>query len=192
MTSICSTYWQVILAQGLVVGIGNGLLFVPSIAVLPTYFVKWRALATGIAITGGNIGESHLTIVQGSVLTVRKGGIIYPIVFQRLKYLGFRWATRIIAFIMLTTLTVPLFAMKMRMKPSVARRLFDTSALTETPFTVFAIASFFGSTGLYIPYFYVESYARELGIVQQADLVFYLVAFLNAGSVVGRLVSLQH
>lgn len=55
MTSLASSYWEVILAQGLVVGLGNGCLFVPSIAVLPTYFTKWRALATGIAITGGNI-----------------------------------------------------------------------------------------------------------------------------------------
>ena len=57
MTSLCSTFWQVVLAQGLVVGLGNGCLFVPSIAVLPTYFTKWRALVTGMAITGGNIGE---------------------------------------------------------------------------------------------------------------------------------------
>lgn len=57
MTSLSSTYWQFILAQGLVVGVGNGCLFVPSIAVLPTYFTKRRALVTGIAITGGNLGE---------------------------------------------------------------------------------------------------------------------------------------
>ena len=56
MTSLASKYWQLILAQGLTIGFGNGALFVPSIALLPTYFVKHRALATGIAITGGNIG----------------------------------------------------------------------------------------------------------------------------------------
>ena len=57
MTSLCSQYWQVLLAQGLVIGLGNGALFVPSIALLPTYFIKRKALSTGIAITGGNLGE---------------------------------------------------------------------------------------------------------------------------------------
>ena len=56
MTSLCHSYWQVILAQGIVIGLGNGALFVPSIALLPTYFSKRRALSTGIAITGGNLG----------------------------------------------------------------------------------------------------------------------------------------
>jgi MFS family permease len=57
MTSLCSAYWQVILAQGLVIGLGNGCLFVPSTAVIQPYFTKRRALAMGIAITGGNVGE---------------------------------------------------------------------------------------------------------------------------------------
>lgn len=56
ITSLCSKYWQFVLAQGLVIGLGNAALFVPSIALLPTYFVKQRALSTGIAITGGNLG----------------------------------------------------------------------------------------------------------------------------------------
>lgn len=56
MTSLCVQYWQAILAQGLVIGLGNGCLFVPSSAIIPQYFVKRKALAMGIAITGGNIG----------------------------------------------------------------------------------------------------------------------------------------
>ena len=58
MTSICTKYWQIILAQGIIVGIGNGLLFVPSIALLPTYFTARRALAMGIAAAGSSIGKS--------------------------------------------------------------------------------------------------------------------------------------
>ena len=56
MTSLCKEYWQLVLAQGIVVGLGNAALFVPSIALLPPYFLKRRALSTGIAITGGNVG----------------------------------------------------------------------------------------------------------------------------------------
>src|SRR3954466_16371502 len=40
MLSLCKQYWQVLLAQGFCVGIGAGCLFVPSVAILPTYFSK--------------------------------------------------------------------------------------------------------------------------------------------------------
>lgn len=56
MTSICHKYWQFVLAQGVTVGIGNGLLFLPSIAIVPQYFSKNKALASGIVAAGSSIG----------------------------------------------------------------------------------------------------------------------------------------
>lgn len=58
MTSICKEYWQIILAQGLVVGFGSGCMLLPSVAVMPQYFTKRRAFATGIAAAGSSIGMS--------------------------------------------------------------------------------------------------------------------------------------
>ena len=55
-TSICKEYWQFVLAQGVCVGIGSGLLFCPTIALLPTYFQRRRALAVGIAASGATTG----------------------------------------------------------------------------------------------------------------------------------------
>ena len=79
MTSLCTTYWQVILAQGVCIGLGNGLLFVPSVAILPQYFTTHKALANGIAASGSSFG-----------------GIIYPIVLRQLyPRIGFPWATRV-------------------------------------------------------------------------------------------------
>lgn len=59
MTSLCAEFWQLILAQGLIIGLGNGCLFVPSIALLPTYFKSRRAFAMGIAASGSSIGEQE-------------------------------------------------------------------------------------------------------------------------------------
>ncbi len=59
MTSLCRKYWQFVLAQGVVVGIGNGLLFLPSIAIVPEYFSKRKALASGIVAAGSSLG-THL------------------------------------------------------------------------------------------------------------------------------------
>jgi MFS family permease len=60
MLSFCTQYWQVMLAQGLAVGFGTACLFIPSVAILPQYFLKKRALANGIAASGSSMGKSHI------------------------------------------------------------------------------------------------------------------------------------
>ena len=57
MTSICTTYWQVLLAQGVTVGIGYGCLFLPSVAIVSQYFTTKKSFAFGVASTGSSIGE---------------------------------------------------------------------------------------------------------------------------------------
>lgn len=57
MTSFCERYWQLVLAQGICVGIGCGMLAFTSAAIIPYYFVKRRMLAAGIVSTGSSIGE---------------------------------------------------------------------------------------------------------------------------------------
>lgn len=133
--------------------------------------------------------DYKFAMMRSSTKALPAGGIIYPIVFERLQHLGFRWATRIIAFIMLITLFVPITLMRMRIKQSIARRLFDFNAWTEPAFITFACAGFCGSIGLYIPYFYVQTYSLEHGIVARGSLFVYLVSLINAGSVFGRIVS---
>jgi hypothetical protein len=61
MTSICKEYWQVILAQGLVVGVGMGCMFLPSVGVMSQYFKHNRAFAAGIAASGSSLGMSYST-----------------------------------------------------------------------------------------------------------------------------------
>ncbi len=63
MLSLCTELWQVILAQGVCVGVGGACLFIPGVAILPTYFRKHLGLAVGIAASGSSMG-----------------GVIYPIV----------------------------------------------------------------------------------------------------------------
>ena len=60
-TSFCTRYWQLLLSQGLLLGLGCGCLFVPSVAVLPTYFDKKQPLALGIAASGSALG-GHLIL----------------------------------------------------------------------------------------------------------------------------------
>ncbi|EME48913.1 hypothetical protein DOTSEDRAFT_162812 [Dothistroma septosporum NZE10] len=169
MLSLCSEYWQCLLAQGFVIGIGGGCLFVPSVAILPTYFSSKIGMAIGIAASGSSMG-----------------GIIYPIMFYRLiDQVGFGWCVRILGFTVLATLLVPIFVMKMRVKPPKPRSLIDWSAFTDVPYMTFVVGCLIGFIGLYVAFFYTSYYGEATGYTS-TSLSFYLVPILNAASVFGR------
>lgn len=57
MLSLADTYYQVFLAQAVCVGMGCGCLFVPSVAILSTYFSTKIATAMGLAAAGSSLGK---------------------------------------------------------------------------------------------------------------------------------------
>ncbi|KAK9354036.1 major facilitator superfamily domain-containing protein [Lipomyces doorenjongii] len=169
MTSLCTEYWQVMLSQAIICGLGEGCLFIPGIAIIPQYFSSKRAFATGIAAAGSSTG-----------------GIIYPIVFHKLvPRLGFGWATRIIGFIILGTQAYGLVVMRVRSVPKFKRALYDPTAIGDFKFMVFTIVVFFAFAGAYIPFYYIQSFASSRNIFDQYT-AFYLLSILNAASVFGR------
>ncbi|KAL2861872.1 major facilitator superfamily domain-containing protein [Aspergillus pseudodeflectus] len=171
MTSLSTKYYQVFLAHGITVGIGCAFLFLPSVAIVATYFTSKRALATGITASGGSIGA-----------------VIYPIIFHRLlPRVGFGWTTRIIAFIALACLLFSLATMKMRLPPpKTTRSLLDLSAFKEIPFILFSLALFFAFIGLYFPFFYLPTYLTT-ALNSDPNIAFYSIAIINAGSIFGRI-----
>ena len=169
MTSLCKEYWQVMLAQAVVIGIGNGLLFVPSVAILPQYFTTHKALANGLAASGSSFG-----------------GIIYPIVFRQLyPRIGFPWATRVLGFIALATCLISIVVMRQRVLPTHKRSLTDLAAFKEAPYTIFCISMFFAFVGFYGPVYYLQPYAIQKHITD-VNFGFYLLPILNAVSILGR------
>lgn len=169
MLSLTHTFWQALLAQGFVIGLGGGMLFVPAVAIMPTYFTTRIGLALGLAASGSSMG-----------------GIIYPIMFERLlRIVGYAWSVRILGFTSLATLLVPIFVMKMRVKPGKVRAVIDTTAFTDWPFVTFVLGCMIGFIGLYTGFFYTSFYGQATGITD-ATMSFYLVPILNAGSVFGR------
>lgn len=67
MASFATRYYQLLLSQGVCVGLGMGILYMPSLSVAASYFQKRKPLAIGIISTGGSIG-----------------GLIYPAMAQQL------------------------------------------------------------------------------------------------------------
>ncbi|KAK9590933.1 hypothetical protein V6Z92_004016 [Aspergillus fumigatus] len=170
MASISSQYWHLILGQGVCIGLAAGCLFVPSVAILPQYFKQKRGLANGLAASGSSIG-----------------GVVYPIMFNKLQdQIGFAWATRALGFVAFGTCCVSLSLMRMRFLPTEKRKLVQLSAFKDPAFVMFAVAMFLSFLGFYNFLFYVQSYAIDTGIVD-ANLGFYLLSMLNAGSTVGRI-----
>jgi len=170
MLSLCHAYWQILLAQAFCIGIGTGCLFVPSIAILSTYFSTRIGTAIGIAASGSSIG-----------------GVIYPIVFHKLlPQIGFAWTTRVLGFMILVTMVIPITCMRVRVLPAKARSLLDLPAFLMPAYSLQIAGFFIGFMGLYMPLFYAQLYAIQDKITNE-NLAFYLIAILNSTSVFGRI-----
>ena len=171
MLSLCKEYWQALLAQGFCIGIGGGLLFTPTVSLIPTYFSTKIGLAVGIASSGASLG-----------------GVIYPIVlYKLLGEIGFPWAVRVIGFIAFGTFILPLAVMRMRVRVPKPRAIIDWSAFVDTPFMVFTLGLLIVFIGNAVLIFYISYYPQERGFTGQS-LSFYMVSIFNAGSVLGRIV----
>lgn len=57
MLSLSTKYWQVFLSQGMCMGLGAGLLYIPSLALVGIWFDKKRAIALGIVMSGIAVGR---------------------------------------------------------------------------------------------------------------------------------------
>ncbi len=128
-TSVATQYWQVFLSQGVCMGLGNGCLFCPTLAVVSTYFSKRRALAIGVMASGTGTG-----------------GLVFPsIARQLLPMVGFGWTVRTIGFIQLVTLGASLLILRPRLPPRRTGPFLELSAFKELEYTFYAFGSFFVS-----------------------------------------------
>ncbi|KAF5391709.1 hypothetical protein D9757_001664 [Collybiopsis confluens] len=164
-------YYQIFLAQAVGIGLGQALLFIPSLTVISQHFKQRRSFATGIAVTGASIG-----------------GIIWPILLNQLdQKASFANANRAAGAV---TGALLLFA-NVLMKPRpVANRggvhFGVKGVFQDIPFIISIGAACLVALGLFFPYFYLQLYAINHDITP--SLAFYALALLNTGSVVGRLI----
>ncbi|KAK4129181.1 MFS general substrate transporter [Parathielavia appendiculata] len=171
MTSLCTEYWQVMLAQGISQGVGMGLTFLPSAAILGQYFSRHRALALGLSSVGSPVA-----------------GTVFPILFSRvLPRAGFGWATRAIAFILLGVSAVPIAFMRTRVPPTSKRVLVDRTVVRDVPYLLFVAGGLFAFLVLYVPFFYITLFATSHHVTSDSFAP-YLVTLLNVGSIFGRIV----
>lgn len=134
-TSFCTSYWQLFLAQGVCMGIGNGCLFCPAMATLSTYFSSKRGLALGLAACGSSTG-----------------GLVFPAMArQLLPTAGFGWTIRAIGFVQLATLIVANLCLKTRVPPRRTGALVEWAAFKELEYTLYAAGTFTVSQAKFFP-----------------------------------------
>jgi MFS family permease len=170
MTSLCKEYYQLFLAQGFLLGIGVAFVFLPPFAILPRYFVARRGVALGLTACGASIG-----------------GVIWPIALRNLlEKVGFGWAVRISAFIMLPFLLTACLTVRLpKVTTNLPKPKPDLSVVKKPLLYVLGAALFFNYLGIFTPNFYVTSYTISLDL--DADMAFYMVAILNGTSLFGRI-----
>lgn len=168
--SWCKTYWQVFLAQGVCMGLGFGLIFVPSITIVSTYFLKKRSAALGITVTGS-----------------ATGGLVFPAIAQQmLPSAGFAWTVRTMGFVQLAILVICAIFLKPRLPPRKTGSIVEWAAFRETAYSLYLLCGFFFFWSVYIGFFYVTSFGRNvLGVSQETSL--NLLLAMNGVGVVGRM-----
>ena len=170
MTSICKEYYQFILAQGALGGLSSGFLFTPATSVISHYFMKKRGAALGLAVVGSSIG-----------------GVVFPLLLKNAfasKTLGFGWGVRIAGLGNLFFLTIACILIKERL-PARRGPFFVLGAFLQPSYSLLIAGIFFLFWGLFVPFFFVASYAI-VKVRMSSNMAFYLLAILNGTSVFGR------
>lgn len=171
MISICDQFWQIFLVQGVCMGLGCGLMFCPVLSLMPTYFARHRSLAVGLAATGSAVG-----------------GLIFPAVVERLlPRIGFSWTVRTLGLLTLVMLSLSFILLRQRVPPRKSSRIVDWQAFQEPAYFAFAVGMFFNFWGLYVAFFYITTFARQVTGLSQASSI-YLLLIMNGVGIFARTV----
>ncbi|CAG9982669.1 unnamed protein product [Clonostachys byssicola] len=168
--SLASQPWHLFLTQGVLFGLGLGLLFIPTAAVIPQWFTTRRSLATGFALAGAALG--------GTVYSLAAGAMI--------RNLGLHWALRVLGLLAFVVNTSMIILVRDRNKATAGaiRNPFQIKHFKMLGFWLLVAFGGFTMLGYFILIFTLASFANHLGLdSSKASIV---SAIFNLGQAVGR------
>ncbi|KAM0237926.1 hypothetical protein ACHAP5_008825 [Fusarium lateritium] len=170
--SFGSKLWVMFLTLGLGVGLGNGLMSCPMVAVMSPYFSARRGLAMGITMCGSCTGA-----------------LVYSAIMRQLiPTLGFAWTMRVIALIQLMTLGMANICLRPRMKGRKFPGWVDWTAFGDVRFNHYTTAIFLSLLGLYISIFFVVDFSRtSISPPFSYQKAMDLLLIFNGVNLIGRL-----
>ncbi|KAK5119258.1 hypothetical protein LTR85_007872 [Meristemomyces frigidus] len=168
--SFANKTWQLYVSQGVLIGLGLGAIFIPSIQVLPQWFLKRRSLAGGIASAGSGFGGLAFSLGTSAMI----------------EQIGLAWALRITGIIAFVGNVVGMLLIK------------DRNHIVNPPQLGFAIHllrrydcllllswAFTNLLGYMVILYSLSSYAVQVVGLTQAQAG-VLTAVLNLGTGIGR------
>ncbi|RYC64466.1 hypothetical protein CHU98_g1744 [Xylaria longipes] len=167
--SFATRVWHLYLSQGVCVGSGIGLIYIPATTVVPQWFTRKRSLANGICVAGSGIG--------GLIICFATQGL--------LETVGLAWSLRVTAVIVFFVNLVATVLIRSRnddIKPNLC--IFNFRLLSSYPAGLllgWGIIIMFGYITLM---FTLSDYAMVIGGSQQDSAT--VAAILNGGAAIGR------
>lgn len=164
-------YAQLLVAQGFIQGLGNGVLFTPCVTLVSLYFKRYRAFALGVSSCGAPIGGVIFTMVndrppgsvisrlettrtcQASKLTDRK-----QIARELAEKIGHSWTIRVMGVVVAINSAVVLAIARPKPlpKPEHKPAWFDVESWKDPVYVLFAVGIFFVGWGLNFASFFVS------------------------------------
>jgi len=171
-SSFAQSMAAIYVAWGGGLGIGIGLVYAPSIASVPPWFVRRRAFAAGIASAGIGVGTLAVPLLATAAIDA----------------LGWRHALQAIAAAVLVVgvgATLLLRRAPTRAAPGTAAAgMTLKEALRSRRFWWMYAACVLAAPAMFIPFAHVSAAARDLGIGDARAVG--LVGLIGVGSIVGR------
>ena len=167
--SLAHKIWQLYLSQGVMIGFGVGLLYIPSLPVISQWFLNRRSLANAICAAGSGIG-----------------GVITSFATQAmLQSIGLGWSLRIMGIVVLVTNSIATLLIRNRndyIHPS--QRVFDVKLLRIYEVRLLLLWSFVSMFGYITLLFSLPDYGKSIGLSDSGAAA--QAAFLNLGAALGR------
>lgn len=167
--SFATKVWHLYLSQGLAVGLGIGLIYIPATAVISQWFSHKRSFANGICAAGSGVG----------------GLVIIFFTQKALDDLGVAWSLRITAIVTLVVNSVATLLVRSRNKqiqPDL--RMFNVRILRSYHARLLLGWSFTIMFGYINLMFSLSDYAQIIG--RSANDAAVVQALLNLGTAIGR------
>ncbi|KAJ9053358.1 hypothetical protein DSO57_1024874 [Entomophthora muscae] len=171
LASFGTEVWHFALTQGVMVGLGGALLYVPANVIVTEWFQKKHGLAAGIGAAGAGLGGVAFSQMNSRML----------------EKIGYECTLRLNGLLIFSALLLSALMIRRReTKPTENQAAgFHSSLILNGRFFWYAISCLCGGTVYLIPLYYINSHATSMGLSRIEGG--YASSAINFGSGVGRI-----
>ncbi|OJT01758.1 hypothetical protein TRAPUB_7814 [Trametes pubescens] len=174
-SSFATQVWQLILLQGVGLGLSGGVLYLPVMILLPQWFSQRRGLAGGIIFAGTGVG-----------------GFVFPFMLNSLlNNVGLRWTLRIWAIMTCVSTGIAIFGVRPRVpvakyRDGQRRPLAPRMESFKSPlFLSFSLTCLIQGLSYFPVSLYIASFTQTVATPLTATVV---LSLFNVAGVVGQVV----